>query len=146
MHFEGIREWKPPNPADLKSTFVDQIGISTAGDFEFEIRFLEEQICIREKKKKKNILPAVNCFSVEGFLLPISLDLCGIRGSLHRSYLRPRFHFNWLDTGNHLPQLGEIRDSAASVPNRALRSLISQWCASKGVPYDDIKTTWVETT
>ncbi|KAG0499335.1 hypothetical protein HPP92_004026 [Vanilla planifolia] len=45
-------------------------------------------------------------------------------------------------SGNHIcPNSGEIRDSAASVPNRALRSLISQWCASKGVPYDDIKTT-----
>ncbi|KAG0499332.1 hypothetical protein HPP92_004023 [Vanilla planifolia] len=161
---------QPPNASNLKSTFVEQIGISKARDLEFEIAFLEEQIIISEEdaeydlgivadvvalarfcrfllyglrvkdeNKKKKISPEVYSISApKDFCCPVSLDLMRdpVVVSTGQTYDRDSISC-WLDGGSRIcPNSGQVLDSAALVPNLALRSLISQWCAANDLLYE----------
>lgn len=72
------------------------------------------------------------------FCCPISLDLMRdpVIVSTGQTYDRTSI-VRWMDEGHcTCPNSGQLLTHTHLVPNRALRSLISQWCTAHGVPYD----------
>ncbi|KAJ0986370.1 hypothetical protein J5N97_004726 [Dioscorea zingiberensis] len=69
---------------------------------------------------------------------PISLELMRdpVIISTGQTYDRASIT-QWMDEGHSTcPNSGQALVHTALIPNRALRSLISQWCADNGLPYD----------
>jgi hypothetical protein len=78
-------------------------------------------------------------FSVpKEFSCPISLDLMRdpVVASTGQTYDRPSI-IQWIEEGHSTcPNSGQTLADHRLVPNRALRSLISQWCGVYGLQYD----------
>ncbi|RRT54566.1 hypothetical protein B296_00046432 [Ensete ventricosum] len=71
------------------------------------------------------------------FCCPISLDLMKdpVVVSTGQTYDRASIT-QWMEEGHRTcPNSGQTLTNTRLVPNRALASLISQWCASYGIPY-----------
>ncbi|OAY81626.1 U-box domain-containing protein 4 [Ananas comosus] len=169
-----------PDPDDLRSLFVDQLGVRDADACRSEIEFLEEQILNSEEDTDLPLLGgAVALARYCRFLLfgfgepkikpsgddsvklktttrllssggdssfaipkdlccPISLDLMRdpVVVSTGQTYDRASI-IQWMDEGHYTcPNSGQILTHTRLVPNRALRSLIAQWCAAYGIPYE----------
>ncbi|KAL2930993.1 U-box domain-containing protein 17 [Bienertia sinuspersici] len=75
------------------------------------------------------------------FSCPISLDLMRdpVIVSTGQTYDRSSIS-RWLDEGHYTcPKTGQMLAPSRLIPNRALRSLIAQWCAAHGVPYEPLE-------
>ncbi|WOL09146.1 hypothetical protein Cni_G17899 [Canna indica] len=174
-----------PDPAELRNTFVNRLGIRDAGACRMEIEFLEEQIFNQEEDIDLSLVSGVVAltrycrfllfgfqemeverpFSDQGkfsgkrllsgsslregsgdfsltipkdFCCPISLDLMKdpVVVSTGQTYDRASIT-QWIEEGHrNCPNSGQTLTNSRLVPNRALRSLISQWCAAYGIPYE----------
>lgn len=164
-----------PDVSDLKSTFTDRIGMMDAGDFEFEIEFLQSRILNREGAVDDGVdlgtiagviaVVRYSRFSLFGtqeaeesekrttrrppsplagdlsalpkdFCCPISLELMGdpVVVATGQTYDRQSIT-QWIAGGHQTcPNSGQNLGNAALIPNRAISSLISHWCAANGVP------------
>ncbi|KAG9158854.1 hypothetical protein Leryth_017885 [Lithospermum erythrorhizon] len=72
------------------------------------------------------------------FCCPVSLDLMSdpVMVCTGQTYERESIT-RWVDEGHHTcPKTGQLLEHRWVVPNRALRNLITQWCAANGIPYD----------
>ncbi|KAG0457829.1 hypothetical protein HPP92_022986 [Vanilla planifolia] len=84
------------------------------------------------------------------FCCPISLDLMRdpVITSSGQTYDRA-FITQWMEEGHcTCPNSGQMLSHTRLIPNRALRSLIAQWCMAQGIPYDppDGYETYAEST
>ncbi|CAH9076546.1 unnamed protein product [Cuscuta epithymum] len=74
------------------------------------------------------------------FCCPISLDLMKdpvIIVSTGQTYDRPSI-LRWMEEGHcNCPKTGQTLVHTHLVPNRALKNLITQWCAAHRIPYDN---------
>ncbi|XP_020587795.1 U-box domain-containing protein 17-like [Phalaenopsis equestris] len=164
-----------PDLSDLKSTFIDRIGMMNAGDFENEIEFLQKQIFNHEgavdaeadlakisgviavvrysrfslfgtkevegSKKKTTCRPSSPrageiSAPPKDFCCPISLELMRDPVVLPTGQTYDRQFINqWIAGGNQTcPNSGQNLGNPTLIPNRAIHSLISHWCAANGVP------------
>ncbi|XP_058100871.1 U-box domain-containing protein 17 [Magnolia sinica] len=190
---DEFEQGRRPDPVELKTVFVESLGLRDARSCRSEIEFLEEQIFNQEedgdstisvisgfvalvrycrflifgfeeeletgfgsgsfKKSKKSLI----CQEIgetfltvpKDFCCPISLDLMRdpVIISTGQTYDRASIS-RWLEEGHcSCPKTGQMLMHTRLVPNRALRSLITQWCAAHGIPYDPIESadTAVET-
>ncbi|KAF8413701.1 hypothetical protein HHK36_001693 [Tetracentron sinense] len=81
------------------------------------------------------------------FCCPISLDLMRdpVIISTGQTYDRVSIS-RWMEEGNcSCPKTGQMLAHTRLVPNRALRSLISQWCTAHGIPFDTPECTHTST-
>ncbi|KAH0451031.1 hypothetical protein IEQ34_021723 [Dendrobium chrysotoxum] len=165
-----FKEQRQPDTADLKTTFLDRVGILDAMDFESEIKFLEDKFynnresdsetdlatiagviavaryskfllfgiheTVEGKQKYRN-KPAPNSISVSSdFCCPISLELMldPVVVSTGQTYDRSSIA-QWMASGHKsCPNSGQTLVNTDLIPNRALRSLTSHWCAANSVP------------
>ncbi|RZS10099.1 hypothetical protein BHM03_00041267 [Ensete ventricosum] len=163
-----------PDPADLRSTYVDGLGIGNASACCAEIELLEEHISNQEDNMDLSVVIGVVALTrycrfslfgfqgidVEGpcgdqrktsrkrsssqgsndFSLTIPKDLCcsisldlmkdPVVVSTGQTYDRASIT-QWIDEGNRTcPNSGQTLANGGLVPNRALRSMISRWCAA----------------
>ncbi|CAD5187923.1 unnamed protein product [Musa acuminata subsp. malaccensis] len=174
-----------PDPAELRSTFVDGLGIQDARAFRTEIEFLEEQVFNQEEDMDLPVVGGVIAltrycrflffgfqemefgrpFGDQGrisrrrlsslgssvsqgsadfsltipkdFCCPISLDLMKdpVVVSTGQTYDRASIT-QWIEEGHRTcPNSRQTLANSRLRPNRALRNLISQWCAAYGIPY-----------
>ncbi|KAK9285962.1 hypothetical protein L1049_025164 [Liquidambar formosana] len=94
------------------------------------------------KKARKGVLSRViaETFTTvpKDFCCPISLDLMEdpVIVSTGQTYDRTSIA-QWIEDGNYsCPKTGQSLSHTRLVPNRALRSLISQWCVALGIPFN----------
>ncbi|XP_072984742.1 U-box domain-containing protein 4 [Typha latifolia] len=93
------------------------------------------------KKSKKRLVSwsGDSSFAIPtDFCCPISLDLMRepVIVSTGQTYDRASI-VQWMEEGHYTcPNSGQSLSHNRLVPNRALRNLISQWCAACGIPYD----------
>lgn len=96
------------------------------------------------KKLKKSLI----CYGIgetfltipKDFCCPISLDLMRdpVIVSTGQTYDRASIS-RWLEEGHcSCPQTGQMLTHTRLIPNRALRGLITQWCAAHGIPFDSL--------
>ncbi|XP_074576983.1 U-box domain-containing protein 17-like [Curcuma longa] len=175
-----------PDPAELRNTFVNRLGIQDAGVCRTEIEFLEEQMLSQDEDIDLSVVSGVialtrycrfflfgfhevevgkpfvdvykfsrkrllsqgsslregsSDFSLtipKDFCCPISLDLMKdpVVVSTGQTYDRSSIT-QWIEAGHRsCPNSGQTLTHNRLVPNRALRTLISQWCAAYGLPYE----------
>ncbi|KAJ4981692.1 hypothetical protein NE237_032529 [Protea cynaroides] len=168
-----------PDQVELRTVFIDRVGIRDAKTCAAEIEFLEEQVYNNEgdveptasvlngfvaltrycrfllfgfeeeeigygnhKKQKKGLISLDNGESSvaipKDFVCPISLDLMRdpVIISTGQTYDRASIA-QWMEEGHSTcPKTGQMLTHTRLVPNRALRSLISQWCSAHGIHFD----------
>ncbi|GMP74215.1 hypothetical protein CsSME_00031692 [Camellia sinensis var. sinensis] len=107
--------------------------------------FEEDEVELRSGKQKKPKRGLITQEIADTFLTipkdfccPISLDLMTdpVIISTGQTYDRASIT-RWVDEGHSTcPKTGQMLIHNRLVPNRALRSLIVQWCTAHGIPYD----------
>ncbi|XP_042484725.1 U-box domain-containing protein 17-like [Macadamia integrifolia] len=105
--------------------------------------FEEEEMGSRNHKKPRKGLISLdngeaNVSIPKDFVCPISLDLMRdpVIISTGQTYERSSIA-QWMVEGHRTcPKTGQMLDHTRLVPNRALRSLISQWCSTHGIRFD----------
>lgn len=104
--------------------------------FESEVRRSE---CKTMKKRSLTLGDASPSMTApKDFCCPISLDLMRdpVVVSTGQTYERDSIT-QWIGDGHGTcPNSGQVLAHTQLVPNLAIRSLITQWCAARGIPYD----------
>lgn len=111
--------------------------------------FEEDDIGLRlgkHKKPKKGLISqeiAETFISVpKDFCCPISLDLMRdpVIVATGQTYDRASIS-RWMEEGHcTCPKTGQLLDHTRLMSNRALRSLIMQWCAAHKIPYESLES------
>ncbi|KAL5997771.1 U-box domain-containing protein 17 [Asimina triloba] len=172
-----------PDSDELKTVFVEELGIRDARSCRSEIEFLEEQIFNQEEDGDTTIsvlsgfvalvrycrflvfgleegpgLDSMNCRKSKkslicqeigvtfltvpkDFCCPISLEMMHdpVIISTGQTYDRSSIA-RWLEEGHcTCPKTGQMLMHTRLIPNRALRSLIMQWCNAHGFPCDPLE-------
>ncbi|XP_008790028.1 U-box domain-containing protein 17-like [Phoenix dactylifera] len=109
----------------------------------FGFQEIDVERCSNQARKLSKGLPSQgsldSSFTIpKDFCCPISLDLMRdpVITSTGQTYDRASIT-QWIDEGHYTcPNSGLMLAHNLLVPNRALRTLISQWCSAHGIPYD----------
>ncbi|URD88337.1 U-box domain-containing protein [Musa troglodytarum] len=145
---------KAPDPVDLRNTFFDRLGIRDARAgvialtrycrfslFGFQEMEVARPFSDQGKISRKRLLSQGSSVSQtipKDFCCPISLDLMEdpVVVSTGQTYDRSSIT-QWIEDGHRTcPNSGQTLSNNRLIPNRALRSLISQWCAAYGIPHE----------
>ncbi|KAM0933689.1 putative U box domain, armadillo repeat-containing domain, armadillo-like helical [Dioscorea sansibarensis] len=141
IHVVDDREYDDADPAVLSAmaALARYSRFALFGFQEDEVdrngRTLKKGVVSREVAEQSISIP-------KDFCCPISLDLMRdpVIISSGQTYDRESIT-RWLEDGHcTCPNSGQTLNHTRLVPNRALRSLISQWCAANSIAYDSPDT------
>ncbi|KAK1556829.1 hypothetical protein Q3G72_013034 [Acer saccharum] len=150
LFLDEFEKGKVPSHVELRSFFVENLGIKDATSCRSEIEFLEEQIVnhegdIEPTASVLNGFVAITryCrFLLFGFEEDEAEMGVGNKKKPRKGQTYDRSSIaRWMEEGHcSCPKTGQMLAHTRLVSNRALRNLIVQWCTAHGVPYDPPET------